>query len=306
MRIRGIQSGALPVTWRHDLQTTLRRPGIRIAGYSLAIVVTILLVTVGRSRLTSSASAAAGIVAFLVLMILFLAALKLIVPPRYISNPRFQRFDIALGFLSLASIAFVLTSLVLVVLATDGQSPAPTEFVVAALVAALAAGAINELVRRRFPDAWTPATKTTQAAASRAAQAMTYGNLTIRPTRFTRGFVAAFMGALTVVAIVGTLQGSTPAGGIGLAAFCMGFAALIFWLSAGCSAEKVWFMWRTVDRSALGSIELTSRPGLAVDYGGVRLFDSDGVWRLTIPSLFFADDIQKLIGALALPLRSTR
>src|SRR5260370_3307248 len=109
---------------------------------------------------------------------------------------------------------------------------------------------------------------------------MTYGSLTIRPTRFTRGFVAAFMGALTVVAIFGTLQGSTPAGGIGLAAFCGGFTALIFWLSAGCSAAKVWFMCRTLDRSALGSIELTSPPGLAVDYGGVRLFYSDGVWRL--------------------------
>jgi len=121
------------------VQTTLSRPGIRIAGYSLAIVVTILLITVGRSHLTSSASAAAGIIAFLVLMLLFLAALKLIVPPRYISNPRFQRFDIALGFLSLASIAFVLTSLVLAVLATDGQSPTPTEFVVAALVAPLVA-----------------------------------------------------------------------------------------------------------------------------------------------------------------------
>jgi len=286
------------------VQTTLSRPGIRIAGYSLAIVVTILLITVGRSHLTSSASAAAGIIAFLVLMLLFLAALKLIVPPRYISNPRFQRFDIALGFLSLASIAFVLTSLVLAVLATDGQSPTPTEFVVAALVAALVAGAINELARRRFPDAWTPATKTTQATALRAAHAMTHGNLTIRPTSFTRGFVAASMGALTVVAL--TLLGSTPAGGIGLAAFCVGFTALIFWMSAGCSTEKVWFMWRAVDRSALGSMEMTSRPGVGVDYGGLRLFDSDGVWTLTVPSLFFADDdIQKLIGALALPLRST-
>jgi hypothetical protein len=288
------------------VQTTLSRAGIRIAGYSLAIVVTILLIKVGRSHVTSGASAAAGVVAFLVLMLLFLAALKLIVPPRYISNPRFQRFDIALGFLSLASIGFVLTSLVLVVLATDGQSPAPTAFVVVALIAALAAGAINELARRQFPDAWTPATKTTQAAASQAAQSMTYGNLTIRPTRFTRGLVAAFMGALTVVAIVATLQGSTPAGGIGLAAFCVGFTALIFWISAGCSAEKAWFTWRAVDRSALGSIELTSRPGLAVDYGGLRLFDANGVLALTVPSLFFADDdIQKLIGALALPLRST-
>jgi hypothetical protein len=287
------------------VQTTLSRPGIRIASYSLAIVVTVLLIKVGRSHVTSAASAAAGVVAFLVLMMLFLATLKLIVPQRYISNPRFQRFDIALGFLSLASIALVLTSLVLVVLATDGQSPAPTQFVVAALVAALAAGAINELARHRFPDAWTPATKTTLAAASRAAQAMTQGDLTIRPTRFTRGLVAAFMGALTVVAIVATLQGSTPAGGIGLAAFCVGFTALIFWISAGCSAEKVWFMWRAVDRSALGSIELTSRPGLAVDYGGLRLFDVNGVLALTVPSLFFADDdIQKLIGALALPLRS--
>ncbi len=289
-----------------DVQTTLSRPGIRIAGYSLAIVVTILLINVGRSHVTSGASAAAGVVAFLVLMILFLAALKLIVPRRYMSNPRFQRFDIALGFLSLASIGFVLTSLVLVVLATDGQSPAPTEFVVAALVAALASGAINELARRRFPDAWTPAAKTTQATALRVAQAMTHGNLTIRPTRFTRGFVAASMGALTVVALVGTLQGSTPAGGIGLAAFCVGFTALIFWISAGCSTEKVWFMWRAVDRSALGSMEMTSRPGVGVDPGGLRLFDSDGVWTLTVPSSFFADDdIQKLIGALALPLRST-
>jgi hypothetical protein len=289
-----------------EVQTTLSRPGIGVAGYSLAIVVTILLIKVGRSHVTSGASVAAGVVAFLVLMILFLAALKLIVPQRYVSNPRFQRFDIALGFLSLASIAFVLTSLVLVVLATDGQSPAPTEFVVAALVAALAAGAINELARRRFPDAWTPATKTTPAAASRAAQAMTYGTLTIRPTRFARGLVVAFMGALTVVAIVGTLQGSTPVGGIGLAAFCVGFTALILWMSAGCSAEKVWFMWRTVDRSALGSIELTSRPGLAVDYGGLRLLGANGVLALTVPSLFFADDdIQKLIGALGLPLRST-
>lgn len=138
------------------------------------------------------------------------------------------------------------------------------------------------------------------------AQSMTYGNLTIRPTRFTRGLVAVFMGALTVVAIVATLQGSTPAGGIGLAVFCVGFTALIFWISAGCSAEKVWFMWRAVDRRALGSIELISRPGAAVDYGGLRLFDANGVLALTVPSLFFADDdIQKLIGALALPLRST-
>jgi len=287
-----------------DVQTTLSRPGVRIAGYSLAIVVTILLIKVGRSHVTSGVSAAAGVVAFLVLMILFLAALKLVVPQRYMSNPRFQRFDIALGFLSLASIAFVLTSLVLVVLATDGQSPAPTEFVGAALVAALASGAINELARHRFPDAWTPATKSTQATALRAAHAMTHGNLTIRPTPFTRGFVAASMGALTVVAL--TLLGSTPAGGIGLAAFCVGFTALIFWISAGCSTEKVWFMWRAVDRSALGSMEMTSRPGVGVDYGGLRLFDSDGVWTLSVPSLFFADDdIQKLIGALALPLRST-
>src|SRR5260370_21924460 len=117
---------------------------------------------------------------------------------------------------------------------------------------------------------------------------MTHGNLSIRSTRCTRGFVADSMGALTVVACVGTLQGSTPAGGIGLAAFCVGFTALIFWISAGCSTEKVWFMWRAVDRSALGSMEMTSRPGLGVDYGGLRLFDSHGVLTLTVRSLVFA------------------
>jgi hypothetical protein len=283
----------------------LRRPGIRIAGYSLAIVGMTLLTTVGQSHLTGSASTAAGVVAFLVLMILFLAALKLIVPPRYISNPRFQRFDIALGLLSLASMVLVLTSLVLVVLATDGQSPAPTTFVAAALIAGIAAGGLNELARRWFAGAWVPAAITTQAAVSQAAQAMTHGNLTIKPTRFTRGFIAVFFGALIVVAIVGTLEGSTPAGGILLTVFSLAFTALVLWISAGCSDEKVWFAWRSVDRTTLRSIDLSSRPGLGVDYGGLRLFDSDGVLVLTVPSLYFADDdIQKLIEALALPLRS--
>ena len=282
------------------------RPGIRIAGYSLAIVGLTLLTTVGQSHLTSSASTAVGVIAVLVVLILFLAALKLIVPPRYITNPRFQRFDIALGFLSLAAMVLVLTSLGLVVLAVDGQSPAPAAFVVAALIAGLAAGGINELARRWFADAWIPAATTARRAASQAARAVTPGNLTIRPTRSARGFVAAFFGAIVVLAVVGTVEGSTPAGGVFLSVFSLAFTAYVLWISAGCSDETVWFGWRSVDRSTLRSFELSSRPGLAVDYGGLRMFDSNGLLALTVPSLFFADDdIQKLIESVALPLRST-
>lgn len=272
----------------------------------MAIVGMSLLLTVGQSRLTSPASTAAGVLAFLVVMLLFLATLKLIVPARYITNPRFQRFDIALGFLSVASMVLVLTSLLLAVLATGGQSPAPAAFLVVALIAGLAAGGINELARRRFPDAWiAPATKRT-AGASDAAPALRRGNLTIRPTRFTRGFIAVFFGVLIVVAIVPTVQDSTPLAGIFIAVFSLAFTAWIFWISAGCTNEKVWFGWRSVERSTLRSIELTSRPGLGVDYGGLRLLDSNALPALTVPSLFFADDdIQKLMQALALPPTST-
>jgi len=285
------------------VQTRLRRPGIRIAGYALAIVGITLITGAAQSHLTSSASAAAGIAAFLMLMILFFAALRLIVPPRYMTNPRFQRFDIALGSLSLASMVLVAMTAVLAVLAVDGQSPLPVEFVAAAVIAGIAAGGVNELARRSFPDAWIPTAAKAQTAASQAA---TRGNVTIRPTRFTRCFVAAFLGGLTVVAIVGTAQGGTVAGGIALAAFCLGFTALIFWMSAGCSDELVWFMWRTVDRTTLRSMDLSTRPGLAVDYGGLQLFDSNGVLALTVPSLFFADDdMRRLIEALALGMRPT-
>jgi hypothetical protein len=283
----------------------LSRPGTRIAGYSLAMVGMTLLITLGRSHVTQTAATAAGIVSLLVVMILFLAALKLALPPRYTTNPRFQRFDIALGLLTLASSVLVVTSLVLAVLATDGQSPAPIVFLAAALIAGLAAGGLNEMARRRFPEAWIPAANRAHGAASRA-QAMTHGNLTIRPTRFTRGFIAAFFGSLIVVAIVGTFEGSTPAGGIVISVFSLAFTAFIFWISAGCSDENVWFAWQSVDRATLLSIELSSRPGLGVDYGGLRLFDSHGALVLTVPSLYFADDdIQRLIEALALPLRST-
>lgn len=288
------------------MQTILRRPGLRIAGYSLAIVGMTLLITVGRSHVTSTAATAAGVLAFLAVMLLFLAALKLIVPARYITNPRFQRFDIALGFLSVASMVLVVTSLVLAVLATDGQAPAPAAFMVAALIAGLAAGGINELARRQFPDAWiAPATART-AGASDTAPALRRGTLTIRPTRFTRGFIAVFFGALIVVAIVATLQGSTPLAGIFIAVFSLAFGGYIFWISAGCTDEKVWFGWRTVERSTLRSIELSSRPGLGVDYGGLRLLDTNAQLALMVPSLFFADDdIQRLIQALALPPRPT-
>ncbi len=287
------------------VQTILRRPGLRIAGYSLAIVGMTLLITVRQSRLTSPASTAAGVVAFLLVMLLFLAALKLIVPARYITNPRFQRFDIALGFLSVASMVLVLTSLLLAVLATDGQSPAPAAFLAAALIAGLAAGGINELARRRFPDAWIAKATALTAGASEAAPAMRRGNLTIRPTRFTRGFIGVFFGALILAAIVPTVQESTPLAGIFFAVFLLAFMAWIFWINAGCNDDKVWFGWRSVDRSTLRSIELSSRPGLGVDYGGLRLLDSNARLVLTVPSLFFADDdIQKLFQALALPPKS--
>jgi len=283
----------------------LRRPGVRIGGYSLALVGLTLLITVGRSHLASTASTAAGVVAFLVAMILFLAALQLSVPARYMSNPRFQRFDIALGLLSLASIVLVLASLVLTVLATDGQSPAPVAFVVMALIAGFAAGGINEVSRHRFPDAWVRSAATTPAAAvTEASQVATHRNLTIRPTRFTRGFIAVFFAAIIVVAIPGTVQGGTPLGGIFLGVFSLAFTAYIFWISAGCNDEKVWFGWRSAERITLRYMELTSRPGLGVDYGGLRLLDSNGLWALTVPSMFFADDdIQELIKALALPSR---
>ncbi len=283
----------------------LRRPGVRITGCSLGLVGWSLLVTAGHSHVTSGLSTAAGVLAFLVAMLLFLVALKLSVPARYISNPRFQRFDIALGFLCLTSIALVVASLLLSVLATDGQSPTPAAFVVAALISAIAAGGINELARHRFPDAWTPSTTASRAtAALEAAQATTYGNLTIRPTRFTRGFIAVLFAALMVVAIVGTVQGGTPLGGIFLGVFSLAFTAYIFWISAGCNDEKVWFGWRSAERITLRKMELTSRPGLGVDYGGLRLLDSNAILALTVPSLLFADDdIQKLIQALGLPMR---
>lgn len=288
------------------MQTILRRPGLRIASCSLAIVGMTLLIPVGRAHLTSTAATAAGVLAFLAVMLLFLAALKLIVPARYITNPRFQRFDIALGFLSVASMVLVVTSLVLAVLATDGQAPAPAAFMVAALIAGLAAGGINELARRRFPDAWIVRASARAVGASEAAPAVGRGNLTIRPTRFTRGFIAVFFAALIVVAIIATLQGSTSLAGIFIAVFSLAFTAYIFWISAGCTDEKVWFGWRTVERSALQSIELSSRPGRGVDYGGLRLLDSNAQLALMVPSLFFADDdIQKLIQALALPPRAT-
>jgi hypothetical protein len=253
----------------------------------------------------SSLSSVAGVLAFLVAMLLFLATLKLSVPARYVSNPRFQRFDIALGFGCLTSIALVLASLVLTVLATDGQSPAPAAFVVLALIAAFAAGGINELSRRRFPDAWVRSgTTAPPAAVAEASQAATRGNLTIRPTRFTRGFIAVIFAALMVVAIVATVQGGTPLGGIFLGGFSIAFTAYIFWISAGCNDEKVWFGWRSAERITLRYVELTSRPGLGVDYGGLRLLDSNAILALTVPSLLFADDdIQKLIQALALPVR---
>jgi len=104
----------------------LKRPGVRITGYSLGLVGWSLLITAGRSHMTSCLSTAAGVVAFLVAMLLFLATLKLSVPARYVSNPRFQRFDIALGFACVSSIALVLASLVLTVLATDGRNPHST------------------------------------------------------------------------------------------------------------------------------------------------------------------------------------
>jgi purine-cytosine permease-like protein len=59
------------------VQTILRRPGLRIAGCSLAIVGMTLLITVGQSHLTSPASTASAVLAFLVVMLLFLVALKL-------------------------------------------------------------------------------------------------------------------------------------------------------------------------------------------------------------------------------------
>ena len=283
----------------------LGRPGARIAGYSLALVGLILLIAVGRSHLPATASTAAGVVAFLVAMILFLAALQLSIPARYISNPRFQRFDVALGLLSLASIVLVLASLVLTVLATNGQSTAPAAFVVLALIAGFAAGGINEVSRHRFPDAWVRSAAATPAAAvTETSQVATHGKLTIKPTRFTRGFIAVFFAAIMVVAIPGTVQGGTPLGAIFLGAFSLAFTAYIFWISAGCNDEKVWFGWRSVERIKLRYVELTSRPGLGVDYGGLRLLDSNGLWALTVPSLFFADDdIQKLIQAIGLQSR---
>jgi hypothetical protein len=283
----------------------LSRPGVRITAYSLGLVGWSLLITAGRSHVTSSLSIVAGVLAFLVPMLLFVATLKLSVPARYLSNPRFQRFDIALGFLCLTSITLVLASLVLTVLATDGQSPAPAAFVVLALIAAFSAGGINELSRRRFPDAWVRSGTTAPAAAvMEASQAATDGNLTIRPTRFTRGFIAVVFVALMMVAIVGTVQGGTPLGGIFLGVLSLAFTAYIFWISAGCDDERVWFGWRSVERSTLRSMELTSRPGIGVDYGGLRLLDSNAILALTVPSLLFADDdIQKLIQSLGLPRR---
>jgi len=281
----------------------LKRPSVRIAFLSVLVPALTLLVAAAVSPFGQGARNGAGLLLLPILLAPFIAALAYVVPARYLTNPRFERMDIGLGSMTLGELVLLVLCPLLVFLAVDGQSPSPPLFVGAGIVAGLGAGAINEKARRRFPDAWKP-----RLWADRPLAIGSKGdgdvNVTIRPTRATRGIVAVFMGALGLLIVYTEVRNSTMGPEIVLLIVFVGFIAFILWISAGCDQERVWFAWRRVPRSELREMELQRRPSLGADYGAIRLFDSEGEFALAIPTLFFADDdIDSLVGAIGLPQR---
>jgi hypothetical protein len=128
-------------------------------------------------------------------------------------------------------------------------------------------------------------------------------NLTIRPTRFARVFVAVVMGALVVLILVGIMQGSTLLGLLPALLF-VAFAVGVAWITAGCDDSRVWYGWRSADRSSLISGDVSSRRSRGVDYGGLSLFDATGRRVLFVPRGLFADrDFRELVAAIGLPPR---
>jgi len=127
------------------------------------------------------------------------------------------------------------------------------------------------------------------------------GNISIRPTRFARGFIVVFF-VLIVVPLALTSSAGATAGLIftGVYVVC---TTWVLWINAGCDADRVWVGWGSVPRSTVSAFELTSGLGRSgAQIGQLKLYDSHGLMVLRIPRLFFSDgDMHRLIEALALP-----
>ena len=273
----------------------MRRPGVQVAVFSLLTPLAATAVSAINAGWSSDQKRLAVVVVPLILVPFILAVYR-VVPRRYWSNPRFGRLDWTLGPLSLLNFVLVLGPTLLIGVALTDNPPL---FVTAGVACALAAGALTEYSRRRWPEAWIAVRLSDPQAIPPDESAV----IRVRPRLATRVVVFLFMGGLGLLFMWYAVQGfgSDPVAGLVVAAVGLGFWALVFFIfriEAGCNEAEVWCGRKRATRATLSSY--TWRPSLT-GTGSLRLLDGNGTLALSIPApLFSDDDLRRLIGALQL------
>jgi hypothetical protein len=280
---------------RPDSAMLLRRPGVQVALFSLLTPLAAAVVSAIDAGWTPDQKRLAVLVVPLVLLP-FILAIYRVVPRRYWSNPKLGRLDWTLGPLSLLNFVLVLGPTLLIGI---GLSNNPPLLITAGVVCAIAAGALTEYSRRRWPDAWINA----ELSEKQPIPSDRHMVIRVRPRLSTRLIVFVRMGGLGLLFMWFAVQGfaSAPAAGVVVIAVglsCGGMVFYIFRIEAGCNDDEAWCGWKRVSRTKLGSYSW--RPSLT-GTGPLRLLDSNGILAVSIPAPLFSDeDLRCLIGALQL------